>query len=56
MAVGIGLGVFLYTVVPDERVWTLGIMLTLIGVVIAGFAYFAKPEDRNGDRQTGAVA
>jgi hypothetical protein len=45
LAIGIGLSVFLYAVAPDEGVWTLGIMIVLMGGVLSTFAYFARPED-----------
>jgi hypothetical protein len=41
-AVGVGLGVFLYMIQPTVHrpVWPMGSMLVLMGLVIAGFAYF----------------
>ena len=38
MAVGVGLALFLFSIQPDEEIWTLGIMILLIGIVIAAFA------------------
>jgi hypothetical protein len=50
LAVGVGLGIFLRSVVPDRPVWTLGIMLVLIGLVITSVAMFGSPtEDPDGD-------
>jgi hypothetical protein len=54
-AVGLGLSIFLYLIVPEAYVWTIGIMLMLVGIVTGGFAYFqpvaAAQENgsRNGD-------
>ena len=42
MATGIGLGVFLYAVAPGKNVWTLGIMLVLMGLVITVFAALSR--------------
>jgi len=42
LAVGIGLCVFLQYVAPNQGVWTLGILVILIGVVIFGFTFFDK--------------
>jgi hypothetical protein len=37
LAAGIGLSIFLWFVAPGQGVWTLGLMVILIGVVIFGF-------------------
>jgi hypothetical protein len=42
VAVGTGLSILLYTVAPNERVWTAGLMLVFIGLVVFGFA-FTRP-------------
>jgi Flp pilus assembly protein TadB len=44
VAVGVGLGVFLWALVPDKPLWLIGLMLVLMGLVLFNFAYFAKPE------------
>jgi len=44
VAVGVGLSTFLYRIVPNKPVWTLGLMLILAGIVIVAFAWFARPE------------
>ena len=43
MAIGVGLSILLYTVVPGARVWTAGLMLMFIGLVVFGFAFFTRP-------------
>ena len=45
VAVGMGLSVFLRSMVPDKPVWTIGIMIMLIGVVVALFAYFSRDDE-----------
>lgn len=56
MAVGVGLGLFLFSIQPDEQIWTLGIMILLIGIVIAAFAHFGNPDGvQEGDRDTAAA-
>jgi hypothetical protein len=45
IALGFGISIFLNSVAPDSNAWTLGIMILLVGVVLAGFALFA-PETR----------
>jgi len=56
MAVGVGLALFLFSIQPDEQIWTLGIMILLIGIVIAAFAYFGRPDGVEGhDRDTAAA-
>lgn len=53
LAVGIGISVFLRALVPNRPVWTLGIMIMLVGAVIASFALFEAPlhdaHDADGD-------
>lgn len=44
VATGVGLGIFLYAVAPTKAVWTLGIMLVLMGIVVTAFAFFSKEE------------
>lgn len=44
MATGVGLSIFLYAVAPAKPVWTLGIMLVLIGLVVLAFAVFSEPD------------
>ena len=45
MATGVGLGLLLYYIQPDEpRVWPVGLMLVLIGMVIFGFALVKNPK------------
>ena len=44
LAVGIGLSIFLKAVAPEDAVWTLGIMLMLIGIVLVSFTFFRQPE------------
>lgn len=44
IAAGAGLSIFLSAVAPDKAVWTVGIMLGLIGIVMLVFAIFSKPE------------
>ena len=45
LAAGTGLSVFLNAVAPNEGVWTLGIMVILIGLVFIGFTLFDRPTD-----------
>jgi hypothetical protein len=56
LAVGAGIGVFLYAIQPDERIWTLSILIILVGMVILGFAFFASPDRLDRDRDTGMLA
>jgi F0F1-type ATP synthase assembly protein I len=50
IAVGIGLGIFFRALVPDKPIWTLGIMMVLVGMVIAGFAASEAPlQDADSD-------
>lgn len=56
MAVGVGLALFLFSIQPDEQIWTLGIMILLIGIVIAASAHFGNPDGvQRGDRDTAAA-
>lgn len=43
LAIGVGLSTFLYAIAPGEPVWTIGIMIVLIGAVTTVFAYFHTP-------------
>jgi hypothetical protein len=43
VAIGAGLSILLYTVAPSGRVWTAGLMLVFIGLVVFGFAFFTRP-------------
>ena len=43
LAVGFGLSFYLRAISPDGRVWTVGLMLILIGLVIVGFGWFDRP-------------
>lgn len=45
LAIGVGLAVFLAAVAPDEPVWTLSIMIILIGVIACAFSYFAPRDE-----------
>jgi hypothetical protein len=54
-ATGVGLSIFLYLIAPQEYVWTIGILVMLIGIVTGVGSYF-QPVDvaqgrdlRNGD-------
>jgi hypothetical protein len=47
VAVGVGLSIFLKAIVGEKPVWTLGIRIVLIGVVIAGSALFEPPRDES---------
>jgi hypothetical protein len=54
IAIGIGLAAFLNMIVPSDgpgrNVWTIGVMLVLLGVVLLGFGLYQKrpvtPRDR----------
>jgi uncharacterized protein DUF6249 len=39
---GVGLSVFLYSIIPDKPIWTVGVLVMLIGVVTSVFAYFEQ--------------
>jgi hypothetical protein len=38
-AVGVALSVFLYMISPNKPIWAVGLILILVGLVSAGFAY-----------------
>jgi hypothetical protein len=38
--VGVGLGVFLYAVRPEQRAWTISLIPVLVGLVVTAFALF----------------
>lgn len=42
MAVGFGLSAFLANLTTSQRIWPVGLVLILMGLVIAGFAYFSR--------------
>ncbi len=44
IATGVGLAIFLKAIVSDKPVWTVGIMLILMGLVLMAFSYFRKPD------------
>ncbi len=48
---GLGLGVFLYFIVPDEPVWLVGLIPLLVGVVLA--FYGSSVGSRLGDSRSG---
>jgi hypothetical protein len=48
VAVGAGLSIFLYALMPSERVWPIGILIILIGAVTLAFAYF-RPSALDGE-------
>jgi hypothetical protein len=50
IAVGVGLGLFLWAIEPVKPVWMIGVMIVLMGAVFLGFALFNKPHE-NGTRQ-----
>lgn len=55
VSVGVGLAIFLWAVAPDKPVWTIGIMIVLLGMVIGGFALFESPsKDGDADADDGA--
>jgi Flp pilus assembly protein TadB len=37
LAIGLGLSIFLYAVAPEAGVWTIGIMIVMIGLVMLAF-------------------
>lgn len=45
LAIGVGVSIFLYAVAPAERVWTVGILIVLIGIVSVLFAYFSPVDE-----------
>lgn len=45
IASGIGLSIALRAIVSDKAVWTIGVMLVLMGLVMLGFSYFRKPDE-----------
>lgn len=42
LAMGVGLSIFLYAVAQDKGVWTLGIMVVLVGLVVSTCADFRQ--------------
>jgi Flp pilus assembly protein TadB len=44
LAIGVGLSIFLYAVAPEAGVWTIGIMIMLIGLVMLAFTA-RRPSD-----------
>jgi Flp pilus assembly protein TadB len=44
LAIGFGLSIFLYAVAPEAGVWTIGIMIVLIGIVMLAFTA-RRPSD-----------
>jgi Flp pilus assembly protein TadB len=44
LAIGVGLSIFLYAVAPEAGVWTIGIMIMLIGLVLLAFTV-RRPSD-----------
>jgi Flp pilus assembly protein TadB len=44
LVIGVGLSIFLYAVAPGAGVWTIGIMIVLIGVVMLAFTA-RRPSD-----------
>jgi hypothetical protein len=46
MAAGIGVSIMLAAIVPAGRVWTVGLIPALVGVIVFGFAYFNQSESR----------
>ena len=42
IAVGVGLMIMLEALKPGERIWTVGLIPTLVGVVLAAFAYLTR--------------
>jgi Flp pilus assembly protein TadB len=44
LAIGLGLSIFLYAVAPEAGVWTIGIMIVLIGIVMLAFTA-RRPSD-----------
>ena len=47
LAVGIGLSVFLFFIAPNNAVWTIGVILILVGAVATVFGY-ARPIEPSG--------
>jgi Flp pilus assembly protein TadB len=43
IAIGIGLSLMLYAVASGSGVWTVGLILVLIGIVVSLFAFFNRP-------------
>jgi Flp pilus assembly protein TadB len=44
LAIGVGLSIFLYAVAPGAGVWTIGIMIVMIGLVMLAFTA-RRPSD-----------
>jgi hypothetical protein len=49
-AVGTGLMVFLYAMVPDEPVWLVGVIPLLIGIVLAGYGFLSRADPVDAKR------
>ena len=55
LAAGLGLSVMMAALSPKPGVWTVGLLVILIGVVLTGFGVFAKPggSTRGGPERSG---
>ena len=52
LAVGVALSVFLYMLAPNKPIWAVGLILILVGIVSAVFAYTRPINSVDGESAT----
>lgn len=49
LAAGIGVSIFLAFMVPDQPVWMAGLIVLLVGAVLAGYGFYFAPKPEQKD-------